>query len=86
MYGKVLVLKETYSQTLHKSLYLKPYSSKFNLGENLTELRKYIVQYSGIQQNEKIKSGEVRKITTRFRTISESNDVLFDEAITIEFI
>ena len=58
----------------------KPYSSKFNLGENLTELRKYIVQYSGIQQNEKIKSGEVRKITTRFRTISESNDVLFDEA------
>ena len=58
----------------------KPYSSKFSLGENLTELKKYIVQYSGIQQNEKIKAGEVRKITVRFRTITESNDVLFDEA------
>jgi hypothetical protein len=57
----------------------KPYSSKFSIGENQKESNKYIVQYSGIKQNEKIKSGEVRKLTTIFRTISKSTNELFDE-------
>lgn len=57
----------------------KPYSSKFSLGENQTEVNKYVVQYSGIKQNEKIQSGDVRKVSIIFRTISQSTNILFDE-------
>jgi hypothetical protein len=57
----------------------KPYSSKFSLGENQKEVNKYVVQYSGIKQNEKIKSGETRKVSVMFRTISKSTNELFDE-------
>ena len=57
----------------------KPYSSKFTIGENQKEVNKYVVQYSGIKQNEKIKSGEVKKISVNFRTITKSTNVLFDE-------
>lgn len=57
----------------------KPYSSKFTIGENQKESNKYVVQFSGIKQNEKIKSGETRKITAIFRTISKSTNEIFDE-------
>ena len=57
----------------------KPYSSKFTIGENQKETNKYVVQFSGIKQNEKIKSGETRKITAIFRTISKSTNEIFDE-------
>lgn len=57
----------------------KPYSSKFSLGENQKEVNKYVVQYSGIRQNEKVKSGEVRKVSAIFRTINQSTNELFDE-------
>ena len=57
-----------------------PFSSKFSIGENQTEVNKYVVQFSGIKQNEKIKSGEVRKITTIFRTMNNSVNELFDQS------
>ncbi len=57
----------------------KPYSSKFSLGENQKEVNKYVVQYSGIKQNEKIQSGDIRKVSIIFRTISQSTNILFDE-------
>ena len=57
----------------------KPYSSKFSLGENQKEVNKYVVQYSGIKQSEKIQSGDIRKVSIIFRTISQSTNILFDE-------
>ena len=57
----------------------KPYSSKFSIGENQTESNKYVVQFTGIKQNEKIKSGETRKVTAIFRTMEKSTNELFDE-------
>jgi len=57
----------------------KPYSSKFSIGENQKEVKKYVVQYSGIKQNEKVKSGEVKKINVIFRTMNQSTNELFDE-------
>jgi hypothetical protein len=57
----------------------KPYSTKFSIGENQKENNSYVVQFSGIKQNEKIKSGETRKISAIFRTMSQSTNVLFDE-------
>ena len=58
----------------------KPYSSKFSIGENQKEVKKYVVQYSGIKQNEKVRSGEIRKINVIFRTMNQSSNELFDEA------
>jgi len=57
----------------------KPYSSKFSIGENKKEVNKYVVQYSGIKQNEKIKTGDIKKVTVMFKTISKSTVELFDE-------
>lgn len=57
----------------------KPYSSKFSIGNNQMEVRKYVVQYSGIKQNEKVRSGEIRKINVIFRTMDQSSNELFDE-------
>jgi len=57
----------------------KPYFAKYSIGENQKENNTYVVQFSGIKQNEKIKSGETRKISAIFRTMNQSTNVLFDE-------
>jgi hypothetical protein len=57
----------------------KPYSSKFSIGENQKELERYSVQFFGIRLNEKIKRGELRKITINFRSIDVPKSELFEE-------
>ena len=57
----------------------KPYSSKFNVGKNENELERYSVQFFGIKLNEKIKRGELRKITVSFRSIDVPKTDLFEE-------
>ena len=57
----------------------KPYTFNFSVGENIKELERYSVQFFGIKLNEKIKSGEIRKIVTTFRSIDTPQNVLFDE-------
>jgi len=57
----------------------KPYSSKFSVGENQKELERYSVQFFGIRLNEKIKRGELRKITINFRSIDVPKSELFEE-------
>ena len=57
----------------------KPYSSKFTVGENEKELERYSVQFFGIKLNEKIKRGELRKVTVSFRSIDVPKTELFEE-------
>ena len=57
----------------------KPYTSEFTIGENPTELQRYIVQFFGLRKLEKIKRGEIRKVVVSFRSIDVSKTVLFDE-------
>ena len=57
----------------------KPYTFNFSVGENIKELQRYAVQFFGIKLNEKIKSGEIRKIVTTFRSIDTPKNVLFDK-------
>ena len=57
----------------------KPYTSKFTIGENVTELQRYAVQFFGIKQNEKIRSGDIRKVIVTFRSIDIPKTVLLDE-------
>lgn len=64
----------------------KPFSSKYTIGENQTELNRYSIQYFGINQNEKVKRGELRKIVVSFRSINSPKTVLFDEVYYRMFI
>lgn len=57
----------------------KPYSAKFTVGENQKELERYSVQFFGVKLNEKIKRGELRKITINFRSIDVPKSQLFEE-------
>ena len=57
----------------------KPYTTKFTIGENVTELQRYAVQFFGVKQNEKIRSGDIRKIIVTFRSIDIPKTVLLDE-------
>jgi hypothetical protein len=64
----------------------KPLTSKYTIGDNPTELKRYSIQYFGINQNEKVKRGELRKIVVSFRSINEPKTVLFNEVYYRMFI
>jgi len=57
----------------------KPFSDYFDIGANQTDASDYVVQFYGVKQNEKIKSGSTRKIVTTYRSISQQKPVLLDE-------
>lgn len=57
----------------------KPYTSLYSIGENQSELERYVIQFFGIKQNEKIIRGENRKVVVTFKSINISKPVLFDE-------
>jgi hypothetical protein len=57
----------------------KPYTNLFTIGENPTDTQKYVVQFNGIRQSEKIKSGEVRKIVVTMKSIDYPKPQIFDE-------
>jgi hypothetical protein len=63
-----------------------PYTSLYSVGGNQTELQRYSIQYFGVKQNEKIKSGEKRKVVVSFRSIDVPKTVLFDEVYYRMFI
>jgi hypothetical protein len=57
----------------------KPYTSLYTIGANPVELQRYVIQFFGLQLNEKIKSGENRKVVVTFRSLDYPKSVLFDE-------
>jgi hypothetical protein len=56
----------------------KPYQNTIMIGENTVEHHRYAVQFSGIKQNEKIVSGDIRKINVIFRSIDLPRSVVLD--------
>jgi hypothetical protein len=56
----------------------KSYQTTISIGENVTELHRYAVQFFGIKQNEKLVSGEIRKINVTFRSIDLPRSVVLD--------
>lgn len=57
----------------------QPFSTFFDIGENQTDSSDYVIQFSGVKLNEKIKRGSTRKIVATFRSISQQKGVLLDE-------
>lgn len=57
----------------------KPFSSKYSIGPNPTESKDYKIQYHGIKQNEKIKRGELRKVSVIFKSIQSLKADIIDE-------
>lgn len=64
----------------------KPYTSLYTVGQNQTDLDRYVVQFFGIKQNEKVKRGEKRKIVVTFRSINNPINSLLDEVYYRLFI
>jgi hypothetical protein len=64
----------------------KPLTTQYTIGDNPTELNRYAIQYFGINQNEKVKRGELRKIVVTFKSINNPKTVLFDEVYYRMFI
>ena len=56
-----------------------PFTSGITIGQNPTELQRYAIQFFGIKQNEKLMSGEQRKIVITFRSIDNPRNILLDE-------
>ena len=48
----------------------KPLSSEYSIGSNPTDYERYVINYYGVQQNEKVKRGDIRKIVVEFKSIN----------------
>jgi hypothetical protein len=57
----------------------KPISSKYSIGLNPTESKDYKIQYHGIKQNDKIRQGEIRKVSVYFKSIQSLKTDILDE-------
>jgi hypothetical protein len=57
----------------------KPFTAQYSFGANPTEIQKYVTQFSGIKQNERIIRGELKKIVLGFKSMDVPNAQLFDE-------
>jgi hypothetical protein len=56
----------------------KPITDGYSIGEYNSTSEKYIIQFYGVQLNEKIVRGETRKIAISFKTINQPIGVAFD--------
>ena len=75
----VILDGNTISGGVRQKFIPKPYTAGFTVGENQTELQRYAIQFFGIKQNEKIVSGEIRKVVITFKSIDVPKTVLLDE-------
>ena len=75
----VILDGNTISGGVRQKFIPKPYTAGFTIGENQTELQRYAIQFFGIKQNEKIISGEIRKVVVTFKSIDVPKTVLLDE-------
>jgi hypothetical protein len=83
---KGLVLDGVEISNVKQKFVPKPYTSLYTIGENQTELERYVIQFSGIKQNEKIIKGEKRKVVVKFRSINVSKTELFSDVFFRMFI
>ena len=56
-----------------------PITNGFTIGENQTDLERYSFQFFGVKFGEKIKRGDIRKITITMRSINNPKTVILDE-------
>ena len=75
----VILDGNTISGGVRQKFIPKPNTAGFTIGENQTELQRYAIQFFGIKQNEKIVSGEIRKVVVTFKSIDVPKTVLLDE-------
>lgn len=75
----VILDGNTISGGVRQKFIPKPYTAGFTIGENQKELQRYAIQFFGIKQNEKIISGEIRKVVVTFKSIDIPKTVLLDE-------
>lgn len=64
----------------------KPITSRFSLGQNISETKNYKLQFYGIKQNDKIIRGDIKKLTVYFKSIDNPLNQVLDEVYYRVFI
>ena len=62
-----------------KKFIVKPFTDGFMIGENTVDSKRYAIQFFGVNQNEKLQSGEIRRVIVSFRSIDNPRTVVLDE-------
>jgi hypothetical protein len=57
----------------------KNFLSTYTVGSQQTEVKRYKIQFFGIKHNEKITSGDIRKIVITFRSIDNPSSVVLND-------
>lgn len=64
----------------------KPITSRFSIGQNISETKNYKLQFYGIKQNDKIIRGDIKKLTVYFKSIDNPLNQVLDEVYYRVFI
>ena len=56
-----------------------PFLNEFNIGSDLSQFDRYVIQFYGVKLNEKIKRGEIRKIIVNLKSIKTPTPILTDK-------
>lgn len=76
---KGLTIDGTTINNITQKFVPQPYTSNYTIGAYESDTKRYVSQFSGIQQNEKIKRGEKRKISVKFKSINQLKQEVFSE-------
>ncbi len=57
----------------------KPYLTSYSIGDDITEQERFIIQFFGVNLNEKIKRGSKRKIVVTVKSINQQKGMLLDD-------
>jgi hypothetical protein len=83
---KNLIIDDVTISDVTQKFVPKPLSSYYSFGSNPTDSQNFIIQFSGIKQNDKIIRGELKKIVIDFKSIEISKSQIFENVFYRIFI
>ena len=76
---KNLIIDGTSVSDVTQKFIPKSYTAGYTIGENQIDSNRYSFQFYGVKLSEKIKRGDIRKITISIKSINETKTILLDE-------
>jgi hypothetical protein len=76
---KNLIIDGTSISDVTQKFIPKSYTAGYTIGENQIDSNRYSFQFYGVKLSEKIKRGDIRKITISIKSINETKTILLDE-------
>lgn len=76
---KNLIIDGTSVSDVTQKFIPRSYTAGYTIGENQIDSNRYSFQFYGIKLSEKIKRGDIRKVTISIKSINETKTILLDE-------